>query len=71
MKWFPISELDIQDAKMFVAIAIDVHLYSDCPAFAYTSDPYCVWKEKGKFIRWPHNFEPTHFIYLPTKDEVK
>lgn len=69
MKWFPISELDIQDRKIFVAIAIDV--YPQNGSFAYTSDPYCVWKDTGKFIRWPHNFEPTHFVYLPNKYEVK
>lgn len=32
----------------------------------YTTDPYCGWiNEIGEFVRWPHNFPPTHFYRLP------
>lgn len=71
MKWFPIEELVVQDREMFVAIAIDVQPFTDS-CKKYTSDAYCVWRAaNGEMIRWPHQFDPTHFIYLPAKEDLK
>ena len=64
MKWIPINELDVKHAQMFTVIALDVSFGN---VKNYNSDPYCVWKEGDKYIRWPHEFEPTHFVYLPSK----
>ena len=50
--------------KMFAVIAINTIPHPG--AAPYTSDPYCVWREAGgKFARWPHPFEPTHWLPLP------
>jgi len=50
--------------KMFVVIAMGVKVTESSPP--YTSDPYCVWKDpEGSFARWPHPFEPTHWLPLP------
>lgn len=48
--------------KMFVVKGIDIPRTG---WFKYTTDPYCVWYEKGKFVRWPHKFPPTHYCDLP------
>ena len=61
-EWLPIETLSTRDKKMFVVIAIQADIGT---MFAYTSDPYCVWKEGDKFIRWPHDFPPTHYCELP------
>ncbi len=51
--------------QMFVVIAFNVRSSESNP-FLYTSDPYCVWKQKdGSFARWPHRFNPTHWMPLP------
>lgn len=66
MEWLPIETAPKTHLPwtMFVVIALDV-----TPGFGgapYTSDPYCVWREiNGKFARWPHSFEPTHWCPLP------
>ena len=70
MKWFPINELDVKERQLFVVIAIDVYP-SHKSGYTYTSDPYCVWKEGDKFVRWPYEFPPTHFVYLPSKNDIK
>ena len=31
----------------------------------YTTDPYCGWFQDGKWQRWPHNWNPTHWMPLP------
>lgn len=31
----------------------------------YNTDPYCVWREGKGFARWPHEFDPTHWMPLP------
>ena len=70
--WQPIETAPISDKKMFVAIAINVLVHKR----NYTSDPYCVWREKNRitkkieFVRWPHaNFQPTHWIPLPNPSQ--
>lgn len=63
MAYQPIDTLNVSDKKMFVAIAIDVQFRDG--SFPYTTDPYCVWKEGDKYVRWPHSFPPTHWLPLP------
>lgn len=60
--YLPIDTMSVKDKTMFVAIAIDVEGFVSRP---YTTDPYCVWKEGDKFVRWPHKFPPTHWLPLP------
>lgn len=66
--WKPISQLPkkyFTTKKMFVVKAIDVYIGEEVD-WKYTSDPYCVWREpSGRFARWPHPFQPTHFMELP------
>lgn len=66
MKYRPISQLPEtykSEKRMFVVIGIGVPMGSNRN---YTTDPYCVWlNEDGTFSRWPHDFEPTHFMELP------
>lgn len=63
-RWIPISQLPDtykSEKRMFVVIGINVP-----KGRKYTTDPYCVWlNEDGTFSRWPHDFEPTHFMELP------
>jgi hypothetical protein len=59
--WLPIEGCPRESKEMFVAIAIDVRVGTT----KYTSDPYCVWHAQGKFERWPHGFQPTHYMPLP------
>lgn len=71
MFWYEISHLPtmyIDNRVMFVVKAFNV-FPTDTAIFKYTSDPYCVWIENGKFVRWPHPFPPTHYAVLP--DEVE
>ncbi len=63
--WQPIETAPKNRKKMFVVKAFNVKI-NDRP---YTSDPYCVWSENGKFVRWPHSFEPTHWLELPEYTE--
>ncbi len=64
-KWKPISKAPTNTKAMFVVKAFNVKI----GGVSYTSDPYCVWSENGKFIRWPHPFSPTHYCELPTDIE--
>ena len=68
MNWQPI-ETAPQERKpfsMFVVIAIQTTEASPS-GVPYTSDPYCVWRERdGSFVRWPHPFPPTHWCNLPS-----
>lgn len=63
--WRPIETAPV-GKEMFVARAIDV-LNGFTGGRTYTSDPWCVWQpEKGKFSRWNHHFQPTHWMPLPS-----
>lgn len=67
MKWNTIDNLPVEyelTNKMFVVKAIDVVTAS---GMKYTSDPYCVWfsTHDSSYARWPHPFDPTHFVELP------
>lgn len=61
-EWHPIETAPSSRRVMFVVRAFNAELK---PGTLYTSDPYCVWSENGKFVRWPHEFEPTHWTPLP------
>ena len=65
MNWQPIDQAPQNTKEMFVVIALGVSFSN---VSNYTSDPYCVWSQDGKFMRWPHEFSPTHFCTLPSKD---
>lgn len=67
MKWQPIETAPNGENKtMFVVKAFNVKTNG----LEYTSDPWCVWRNKdGSFARWPHNFEPTHWMPLPDAPE--
>ena len=61
-KWQPIDTAPKDNGrKIFVVKAFDVLLSGR----KYTSDPYCVWRDKDEFVRWPHKFDPTHWMPLP------
>lgn len=62
MNWQPIDTAPKDGLVMFVVRAFNVEWK---PGFRYTSDPYCVWVERGEFVRWPHAFAPTHWAPLP------
>lgn len=67
-QWLPIKTLPTSDNKeMFVVIGINISGLGSSP---YTTDPYCVWKEGDKYVRWPHPFEPTHWCPLPSRENV-
>ena len=60
-EYYPIKTAPKDTKELFVAIAIDINIHNG----KYTSDPYCVWRQDGEFIRWPHEFAPTHWYPLP------
>lgn len=63
VQWKPIEEAPVS-RKMIVVKAINTE--NSPSTFPYTTDPYCVWQEqKGHFVRWPHDFAPTHYCELP------
>lgn len=52
--------------KCFVVQGFNVQPTATSMA-GYTTDPYCVWRgDSGEFVRWPHQFPPTHWMPLPT-----
>lgn len=59
--WHPIETAPRHTKQMFVVQAFDVLVRGH----KYTTDPYCVWAEKAEFVRWPHQFDPTHWMPLP------
>lgn len=67
MEWQPIETAPKDSKEMFVVQAFNVdtrlHLPSGYPR--YTTDPWCVWYSRGEFVRWPHDFPPTHWARLP------
>lgn len=68
MFWNKIDSAPTSSRKMFVVIAKDVVPFKGSTT-KYTSDPYCVWFDNGKFVRWPHEFQPTHWALLPEEYE--
>lgn len=67
MKWLPIKDLPVEyenTRKMFVVKGIDIPMDN---GRKYQTDPYCVWFNPSDqtYVRWPHHFDPTHFIELP------
>ncbi len=69
--WLPIDTAPCMSCpnKMFVVIGIDIKVTETSPP--YTTDPWCVWREKnGSFTRWPHPFPPTHWAPLPDYKKV-
>lgn len=60
--WQPIETAPV-GVEMFLAAAID---YPVSKARKYTTDPWVVWQSAtGVFIRWPHQFAPTHWAPIP------
>lgn len=52
-----------RERQMVVLIAKDVDIGTPR---TYTSDPYCGWLNRdGTFSRWPHSFQPTHYMEIP------
>ena len=67
--WKPIETVPKEIKQMFVVIAFDVKPFPHSNAL-YTSDPWCVFMGlNNEFIRWPHDFKPTHWIPLPSQPE--
>lgn len=62
MNWQPIETAPRNTREMFVVKAFNTVTKGGT---RYTSDAYCVWSERGKFVRWPHEFQPTHWMPLP------
>lgn len=61
--WQPIATAPI-GRDMFIVRAFDVQVTDKISG--YTSDAYGVWQPiLGRFERWPHPFEPTHWMPLP------
>lgn len=70
--WLPI-ETAPDDRRMFVVQAFNVEtgLHTPSGGRRYTTDPWCVWKCRGEFVRWPHDFPPTHWTPLPEAPNVE
>lgn len=62
MDWQSIETAPRNTTRMYVVRAYNVSFHG---VFGYDSDPYCVWHRDSKFVRWPHHFEPTHWMPLP------
>ena len=60
--WQPIATAPYDQKEMFIVKAFDSVIHTGT---TYTSDPWAVWSENGRFIRWPHKFPPTHWLVLP------
>jgi hypothetical protein len=62
-EWQPIETAPRNTTRMFVVQAFNVVRKG---GHRYTSDPYCVWHNGSEgFLRWPHDFQPTHWMPLP------
>lgn len=71
--WTKIEQLPVEQLiatrEMFVVKGFNVE---GCSIMPYTTDVYGVWlDQEGSFVRWPHKFQPTHFILLPNQPEEK
>ena len=60
-RWLPIETAPKETTQMFVVVAFGAKV----GATPYNSDPWCVWHQRGEFVRWPHKFSPTHWMPLP------
>jgi hypothetical protein len=60
--WIPIETAPKNQKEMFIVKAFNAESHGGA---RYTSDPWGVWVENGHFIRWPHKFNPTHWMPLP------
>jgi hypothetical protein len=61
--WLPIESAPI-GLEMFIIRGFDVRVSDHITK--YTTDAYAIWQPfRGKFERWPHRFEPTHWMPLP------
>lgn len=61
--WLPIEKAPV-GKEMFVVRAFNVQVTDKI--HGYTSDAYGVWQPTlGRFERWPHPFDPTHWMPLP------
>lgn len=71
-QWQPIETLPVkqmlESREMFVVRGFNVEGVATGP---YTTDAYTVWLEYQdcgcchRFVRWKHNFAPTHWMPLP------
>jgi hypothetical protein len=60
--WMPIETAPKDGRTLFVVQGFNVKGRTT----TYTTDPYCVWPdERAGWIRWPHEFSPTHWMPLP------
>ena len=63
--WQPIDTAPQQGREMFVVKAFNVMTGAFSNGRSYTSDPWCVWRAAdGGLARWPHEFQPTHWMPL-------
>jgi hypothetical protein len=63
--WKTIKLAPQNTKKMFLVQAFNV---TNGPARNYTSDPVATWAVDGKFPRWKHDFDPTHWCEIPEFD---
>lgn len=72
-EWKPIEsapQAALGPRPMFVVCAFNVCNTLTRGSRPYTSDPWCVWRTAdGEFARWPHPFQPTHWMPLPPPPE--
>lgn len=65
-QWMPIDTLPA--GSFFVLLRANKR----GDGISYITDPYCGWKNKdGRYVRWPHDFPPTHWMPIPelTQDQ--
>ena len=61
-EWIDIKENPPEENEMVVFKAFNVEFHN---VTSYTTYPYCGWVEGEMFVRWPHEFPPTHYFRLP------
>lgn len=58
--WTDISQLEVSNKPVVLISKTKIG------GRDYITDPWCGWMhEDGSFARWPHKFQPTHFLKLP------
>lgn len=55
-RWIPLAERMPDYRKPIYMIAI-------VPERNYVTDQYVGWIDWREWVRWPHKFEPTHWMY--------
>ncbi len=60
--WQTIETAPKKTKVMFLVKGFDVDIGSSAK---YTTDPWAVWREENEFVRWPHRFNPTHWMPIP------